>query len=240
MSPQLFFLKNSPQNLATGFVDDFTKSLKSTLSADELSCLSLMESSKRQTEFLLGHALVRFAVSHFLSKNKGEIKVSFPAGQAPVVENDLCFVSLSHTDQAIAVVVSAFPVGVDIDKKRRVKKPVELALSRFHPKEAQWVKEGVDLAESQTRFIKLWTLKEAFFKAINDKSIATILNADRFEVGSDASVRLFSDRLQTDKWTFGLFDKDEIQGAFSIHSSVARVDFIDLEPKELEKTLLCS
>lgn len=81
---------------------------------------------------------------------------------------NMCF-SLSHTDTAVAVAISKQAVGVDIEsvsgfsgKAKRLPSLCEKVLTRRE--------KGVNGADSVLGFLRLWTKKEAIFKAGNAKS----------------------------------------------------------------------
>lgn len=71
-------------------------------------------------------------------------------------------ISISHSDDAIAVAVSNAPVGIDIE---RVHKPRSNRMAKFimNERELEIFKSLPDEAKEE-RLIEIWTTKEAIFK----------------------------------------------------------------------------
>ncbi|XP_065001084.1 uncharacterized protein LOC103981281 isoform X4 [Musa acuminata AAA Group] len=77
--------------------------------------------------------------------------------------------NISHTSSMIACGVTVdVPIGIDIEEKRR--KPVNNILSLAHryfsPYEVQYLASFMDPESRQSEFLRLWTLKEAYVKAL--------------------------------------------------------------------------
>ena len=66
---------------------------------------------------------------------------------------------LSHSSNYVACVIGDRPVGIDIEKARKGRQ--NLAKRFFDISEAEWIKE----CDSDQRFFRIWTLKEAYGKA---------------------------------------------------------------------------
>jgi len=122
-----------------GELDDVAAlaALGPALGPDELARLERMRRPEPWRHYLLAHALRR-------------------AVESPVS-------SLSHTPGAVAVAVAAGgQVGVDVEDLSRRVDPRE-GFQRFFT-EAEW--NWIEAGESTMRFLRLWTLKEAWSKAI--------------------------------------------------------------------------
>lgn len=70
--------------------------------------------------------------------------------------------NLSHSGTIAACAVSLFAIGCDVEQVGNG--GLSLAKRFFHPAEYAWLTASPD-AERQTRFYRLWTLKESFVKA---------------------------------------------------------------------------
>ena len=86
-------------------------------------------------------------------------------GGRPYLRNCPYYVSISHSDGAVACAVSENPVGIDIEKI----KPVRTALVNYVclPDEREFVGPTGDIitdGEVLHRFFAVWTAKEAAFK----------------------------------------------------------------------------
>lgn len=151
------------------------------LSSDEQE--KVLESScvKTQNERLLARTLVRTTLARYgmedpsslrFSTNKfGKPKVYWPA---QVEDNNswrphsLCF-NLSHTQSLLACAVTInSEVGIDLEERDRKlsRNLMALARRRFSPEEADWLACFEDPVEQHQRFMQLWTLKEAYVKAL--------------------------------------------------------------------------
>ncbi len=80
--------------------------------------------------------------------------------------------NISHTRNAIAVVVSDNPVGIDIEKIRKAE--LQIANSFFTKTEQEYINEFSSKADK--RFYKIWTKKEAYIKYIG-KGLLMPLNS---------------------------------------------------------------
>ena len=69
------------------------------------------------------------------------------------------FFNISHSSNYVACVIGDRPVGIDIEKAREGRQ--NLAKRFFDISEAEWIKE----CDSDERFFRIWTLKEAYGKA---------------------------------------------------------------------------
>lgn len=69
------------------------------------------------------------------------------------------YISLSHARRAVAVAVSALPVGVDVEGLRDIRPSLPRRV--FGEKEYEWY---VSRGERPEDFFTLWTLKESYYK----------------------------------------------------------------------------
>ena len=76
---------------------------------------------------------------------------------------DFCFFSISRSEDIAVCAVSDFPVGVDIERIGGFKKRKRYML--FTDSESDYVNKQ----DSENRFYTLWTMKEAYIKAIGGK-----------------------------------------------------------------------
>ncbi|XP_008781893.1 4'-phosphopantetheinyl transferase HetI isoform X2 [Phoenix dactylifera] len=77
--------------------------------------------------------------------------------------------NISHTSTMIACGVALdLPIGVDIEEKQRKTRNNILSLARryFSPVEVAYLRTLADLESQRHEFIRLWTLKEAYVKAL--------------------------------------------------------------------------
>ena len=108
-----------------------------------------------------------------------------PEGR-PYLRDSACYVSISHSAEAVACAVSERPVGIDIEKIR----PVKTALINYVclPKEREYVsaREEPTVTDRETllRFFAVWTGKEACFK----KTGGAMLSADTLSLDKTTAV----------------------------------------------------
>jgi phosphopantetheinyl transferase len=93
-----------------------------------------------------------------LGPDKHRFKVS-ENGKPEVLHSGFYF-SLAHTSEAFLLLLSVIPCGVDCENRPAT--PPDPALIRFicQPDEAEWCLKS----DTQTRFLYLWTRKEAVMK----------------------------------------------------------------------------
>ncbi|TVU37707.1 hypothetical protein EJB05_11037 [Eragrostis curvula] len=79
------------------------------------------------------------------------------------------YFNISHTSSLIACCITmGTPIGIDIEEKKRktAKSILSLARRYFTPPEVDYLSKIPDPEAQQKEFIKLWTLKEAYVKAL--------------------------------------------------------------------------
>lgn len=145
-----------------GNIDDFCESeLKYVF--NELSenqkkyIIAKKEQKKRQS--LSARALLQRLLSENF-ENLSINKLIFNDNGAPILEGDKSlYVSLSHSENMVAAAVSDLPVGIDVEKIREISQ--KTASKVCSADEVSFVLVG-DRAD----FFRVWTLKEAYVKAI--------------------------------------------------------------------------
>ncbi|CAA7054131.1 unnamed protein product [Microthlaspi erraticum] len=130
--------------------------------------------------------------------------------------------NISHTDSLIACGVTLHvPVGVDVeDKERKIKHDVLALAERFYSTdEVKFLSTIPDLELRRKEFIKLWTLKEAYVKALGKGFSAAPFNTFTIQSksGTKGGYNLYktsettTDSLEKTKtynreWKFALLD----------------------------------
>uniref|UniRef100_A0A059Q2U4 holo-[acyl-carrier-protein] synthase n=1 Tax=Saccharum hybrid cultivar R570 TaxID=131158 RepID=A0A059Q2U4_9POAL len=149
------------------------------LSPSERKTALSMNGEKLQKGAVLSRALVRTTLSRYtdckvdprsfeFKKNKfGKPEILWQSDDSRM-ERPLHF-NISHTSSLIACGITMdTPIGIDIeDKKRKTAKNIlSLARRYFTPSEIDYLAKIPDPDGQQKEFIKLWTLKEAYVKAL--------------------------------------------------------------------------
>ena len=115
-------------------------------------------------------ALKDRGVSELLASYFGrEVSLAKTASGAPYIENESTCISLSHKDRILVVALSDKSVGVDIESIVSKDSHIKIAARYFTSNE-------MDYINSEERFFRLWTRKEALGKllgvGLNSETIA--------------------------------------------------------------------
>ena len=126
------------------------------LSLSSISKLDLIKSSTQRKQFLGVQNLLKL---HKI--NNGSL--FYDKNGKPHLSNNK-FISISHSFEYCGVIVSDVKVGLDIEKLR----PKILNISKKFISESDWNLIKLSSVENVT---KVWTIKEAVFKAFGHKAI---------------------------------------------------------------------
>lgn len=83
-----------------------------------------------------------------------------PHGKPYFLSNCEIFFNISHSSNYVVCTIGNRPVGIDIEKCRKCRQ--NLAKRFFAPSETEWIEER----DCDERFTRIWTLKEAYGKAV--------------------------------------------------------------------------
>ncbi|VAH13488.1 unnamed protein product [Triticum turgidum subsp. durum] len=149
------------------------------LSPSEREYADSMKATMLRKDAVLSRALLRTTLSRYtgykidprsfeFKKNKfGKPEVLWPHDDS-TAEQPLHF-NISHTTSLIAcgIAINA-RIGIDIEEKKRntTKNISSLARRYFTPSEVNYLSEVSDSDAQRKEFLKLWTLKEAYVKAL--------------------------------------------------------------------------
>jgi phosphopantetheinyl transferase len=162
-------------------------------------------------EFVAAHALLRCALSRrrpaiepaawrFEPGPLGKPRVApDQRGDPPVTFN------LSHTRGLVACVVAdGRAVGVDVESADRPAQHDALAARFFHASEIESLR-ALGGESRRVRFVELWTLKEAYLKAIG-AGLSMPLRDCRFDLRDDGAIDFTAGGTQgASGWHFALF-----------------------------------
>lgn len=153
--------------------DDDWKAAAALLSDCERTRYERFRVDRDRHEYAVAHALLRTTLSEFggLPPHAWRFDTG-PNGKAavaPVVCPSPLSFNLSHTHGLVACLVSSSPggvdVGVDVERITRSADWRGIAGRYFSTAEILQIDRALD-RERPTRFFELWTLKEAFIKAV--------------------------------------------------------------------------
>lgn len=132
---------------------------------------------------LLGEILVK----KLLMEEGIEAEILSSDNGKPYLSNPAYFVSISHSGEMAAAVVSRSPVGIDIEQIREI--DLKLTERVCTERESEYIKCGED---SEIRFFEVWTAKEAYFKkqgtGITNLKSVCVLDLKREVIKSDGYI----------------------------------------------------
>ncbi|XP_057859764.2 uncharacterized protein LOC131068563 isoform X2 [Cryptomeria japonica] len=156
---------------------------KGLLSSEEYAQISQLEGKQIKKQALLARVLVRTTLAKYtdgkvnpkllmFSKNMfGKPELVWPCDISYGNEwklPPLCF-NIAHTSSLICCgVTTKSSVGIDVEEKTRRTNTNILAFAKrwFSSPEIAWLDAFTDPEEQRQKFIQLWTLKEAYVKAL--------------------------------------------------------------------------
>lgn len=153
--------------------------------------------------FIASRWLLREALSTYANVPPSELDFRRTAKGKPYLEGYGIEFSLSHSDRWALLAVSNKTLGADIEVPQKTRDLLGIAQSFFHPLEYAQLKE-LDETDQQDYFFQLWTLKEAFLKAIGT-GISAGLDKIHFHGEGDSLRAELSPELQQDRavqWQF--------------------------------------
>jgi 4'-phosphopantetheinyl transferase len=171
--------------------------------------------------FLFSRALMRTVLADQLDCKAQDLRFSANGFGKPIlqVEPSVHF-NLTHSHGAVALAVSKDrEVGIDIEDRQRKVEYLALAERYFAAAEARHLQQVSDL-NLRDAFFAIWTLKEAYVKAIG-RGLSFPLDAFAFELEIDR-LKCFhplADFVMPD-WHFHQFDLGERhRGALAVQAS---------------------
>ncbi|MCF6209257.1 MAG: 4'-phosphopantetheinyl transferase superfamily protein [Gammaproteobacteria bacterium] len=118
--------------------------------------------------FLVSRAMIRTLLATAIGCPPTALTLAANAQGKPFVDHPTTRwqFNLSHSHGLITLaLVYDTDVGIDVERHRHNIETLQLARHFFHPREYQQL-EALPASQQQPHFFKLWTLKEAYVKAI--------------------------------------------------------------------------
>lgn len=167
--------------------------LKSLPAADRVRA---QQFSKNQAQFLFTRLFLRNVLAHYTGLATQQIEIERDRNGKPFLANTAypLWFNLSHTQNFAVLAVSTLgKVGVDAETMRK-RNILKIAERYFHADEVRQLK-SCTANEQSTLFFKLWTLKEAFFKATGG-GISTGLDKVHFKIEGKTILPTFAPALK--------------------------------------------
>lgn len=181
----------------------------SDLSSDERARCARFAFARDRRDFAAAHVLIRTHLSHYADVAPAAWTFdALPDGKPFIVcssgEPTLTF-NLSHTHGFVACAIAGGgEVGIDVESFDRALDGREIAARYFSKAESDWL-DACEARERAIRFIELWTLKEAYIKAIG-RGLSHPLNAFGFAFEGKHHIRFSPPPdAEASAWTFTLF-----------------------------------
>jgi len=143
------------------------KNNQKILSAEELNRAESFFSESLRLNYITAHAFLRNVLSYYIGVEPAEIVFKKDINKKPLIAYPPASVhfNLSHSGDAVAVAVSKYPVGVDIEHIKQNFNFNEIIRSYFSSKERKLI---TDSPELPIQFFRLWTRKESLLKATGE------------------------------------------------------------------------
>jgi 4'-phosphopantetheinyl transferase len=140
----------------------------SILSLDERARAERFVFERDRRDFVAAHALLRGALSrHGGLSHDGWKFESEAAGKPYLVQQSGLQFNIAHTRGLVACALSlAGPIGIDVECIDGEREIDSISENYFAPSEVAELRACEEGTPRQARFIELWTLKEAYLKAL--------------------------------------------------------------------------
>lgn len=151
---------------------------------------------------LLGHLLLRYAAIHQHSLRNEAITIGETAYGKPYIKGyEAIRYNVSHSGNWVVCAVSSAEVGIDVEERKGMQ--LEIAKRFFSQREQDYL-FSFEKAAQETIFYDIWSLKEAYIKAIG-KGLYQPL--DEFSViKKDGGFELITQEGAKDSYFFKQYD----------------------------------
>jgi 4'-phosphopantetheinyl transferase len=180
---------------------------RSVLSLEERARADRFVFERDRRDFIAAHALLRGVLSHHSDLPHDRWQFESEAAGKPFLagQSELQF-NIAHTRGLVACALSlAGPVGIDVESIESERDIESISESYFAQTEVIELKACEEGLHRQARFIELWTLKEAYLKALG-AGLGRPLDEIAFHFVGESDLRGFAQDNSTHVgWRFSLF-----------------------------------
>jgi len=156
--------------------------------------------------FVAAHALLRTALSRYADVAPHAWRFETNRFGKPSIDPVLGYArldfNLAHTSGLVACAISRSAVGIDVEALDRRVDAIEIAGRFFTSGEVAWLSAGPD-DQRDLRFLELWTLKEAYLKAVG-VGLSHSLNTFGFTVDDGGAIHFDPPEGDIGRWHFEL------------------------------------
>lgn len=180
--------------------------LYSLLNADEQRKAERFKFPMHRERYIVSRAALRKILSLYLLISPAAIEFSYGEHGKPYILHQPLFFNMTNSnDFALYAISLEYELGIDVEGLTRAVDPLALAQSYFSLAEQSYLKQ-LSVAEQPLAFLKLWTAKEAFIKAIG-KGLAFPLV--KFSVDIEKERIAFIENEDVSEWHLKLFSPAE-------------------------------
>ena len=178
----------------------------SLLNTSELRKYHAFHFEKDKRLYLLAHVVLKLVLSEYLNCSVSLIEFKFNKYGKPALKDPSSSIqfNLSHSQTAVALGVSYNAnqdLGVDIEHQDRKGQLLEMASHFFSKAESAILLEQPKERQVET-FFKLWTLKEAYIKAIG-KGLSIDLDSFSFSsLDEKININHYAKEEHLNRWDF--------------------------------------
>ncbi|HEX6132826.1 MAG TPA: 4'-phosphopantetheinyl transferase superfamily protein [Longimicrobiales bacterium] len=205
------------------------------LSPDERTRATLYTAPLEQRRFITSRIVQRHVLAAYHGVPAVELPLAREPGGRPFIEGaERLFFSLSHSAGTAVIAVADIPVGVDVERVRRIARAAAIARRVLHPDTVAAL-SMLPATERDRAFLDAWTQREAHVKAVGGGLFQTP-DALPFDPAqpADASVRGIISREDGALWSAARFlPYPYARAAVVAPGGIRRiriVDWHDLEP----------
>lgn len=145
-------------------VDEHALLCAGLINLHEITKADQYRNQQARAQFIAGRSLARYALAQRANVSPHRIAFLLDANGKPYASDLAWHFNLSHSAHLIACAVAASPVGIDVEHRQRHIEHLSIAQHYFSSTEYGWL-SGKQQHDS-SRFLALWTLKEAYLKAL--------------------------------------------------------------------------
>jgi len=144
--------------------------MKSISSKNEISKSNKFQTADLRNRYTICRGILRILIGKYLNIHPSDIKFSYnDCGKPSVLNvptNSPFGINVSHSENYCAIAISNHEnTGIDIEKINVIKNVHKIANRYFGKEESIFIKSNLSI-NTFTKFYKIWTRKEAFYKAI--------------------------------------------------------------------------
>ncbi|WP_375411712.1 4'-phosphopantetheinyl transferase family protein [uncultured Bradyrhizobium sp.] len=186
--------------------DGAIAAMSSSLDEQKKSVAASIRSAPHRGDFIAAHFLLRRVLEDSLGIPRKLWTIDATEMGKPVVASPAAMsklrISLSHTRGLVAAgVARGYELGVDVERTSTDATRLAISDRFFAPDEACYLR-GLDPGAALNEFTALWTLKEAFAKAIG-KGFGQPFHSFSFTLSEPPSITFFDPALgDPDVWRF--------------------------------------